>query len=186
MKFFKNILPAIVALAATICLANAADEANAGPGEMSISADRMEMHYGESIELFGNVIVADQEKMLTAEKMIVQLDADNAPKKIEAFGQVTIRRLDAEDSATGDRGIYDIESKKVILDGNCTIIHEDKNGKHILSSPQVVYDTATQNFQTAKSADGKARPTIILPAKSSDKANLNFDKSEKNSDKAGK
>ena len=133
-------------------------------GNMDVSADRMEMRYGEYIELTGNVIVSDESKMLTADKMIITLDDSNHPIKVEANGQVFIRQLDTNDSAAGDHGIYDIESKTVMLEGACTIIHEDKNGKHIMSCPSVVYDCNTRNFITQKSQDGE-RPKITLPGK---------------------
>ena len=123
--------------------------------EWNITADSIEMLVDKhTIEMEGNVLVEDELVRLSAKKMLVHLDDDNKLKSIEAYGGVTVRKLDSTESATGDTGSYDATSETVTLSGNCILL-KDKN---TLSGDKVVYDRK-KNVITMK------RATITLPVK---------------------
>ena len=123
--------------------------------EWNITADSIEMLVDKhTIEMEGNVLVEDELVRLSAKKMLVHLDDDNKLKSIEAFGGVTVRKLDSTESATGDTGTYDATSETVTLSGNCILL-KDKN---TLTGDKVVYDRK-KNVITMK------RATITLPVK---------------------
>ena len=123
--------------------------------EWNITADSIEMLVDKhTIEMEGNVLVEDELVRLSAKKMLVHLDDDNKLKSIEAFGGVTVRKLDSTESATGDTGAYDAVTETVTLNGNCILL-KDKN---TLTGDKVVYDRK-KNVITMK------RATITLPVK---------------------
>ena len=126
-----------------------------GEQEWNITADSIEMLVDKhTIEMEGNVLVEDELVRLSAKKMLVHLDDDNKLKSIEAYGGVTVRKLDSTESATGDTGAYDAASETVTLSGNCILL-KDKN---TLTGDKVVYDRK-KNVITMK------RATITLPVK---------------------
>ncbi|MFA6928723.1 MAG: lipopolysaccharide transport periplasmic protein LptA [Lentisphaeria bacterium] len=123
-------------------------DSKAAPEEVSISADRMEMQMeGNTIELSGNVLIYDSTMNLTAEKMTVFLDKDNRLERVEALNNVTIRKLNGSESATGERGSYDSINELITLEGNCTLLQ----GKNVLSCSEIIYDRKKQTI-TAKGA----------------------------------
>lgn len=132
--------------------------------EYTITAERMEMA-NNVIELNGNVKIEDETMLMTAEKMLVYLQDTDASadrlEKAEAFGAVTIRKLDGDESATGDRGTFDKVQGTIVLDGNCTLMQ----GKNVMQCRTIIYDLnsqkikaigATLNLQTGKGAGGQA------------------------------
>ena len=149
----------LVAFAFAACLA-AADapvqkETAQDEQEWNISADSMEMLVDKhTIEMEGNVLVEDNQVRLTAKKMVVHLDDNNKLRSIEAYGGVTVRKLDSTESATGDTGIYDAAEEMVTLSGNCILL-KDKN---TLTGDKVVYNRKT-NVISMK------RATIVIPVK---------------------
>ncbi len=149
--------------------------------ELVVSADRMEMQLdGRTVELTGNVRVEDSNMSLTALKMMVYLtesekdnEKDGEQKKeqkkdedashsnmklqrIEADGEVVLRKLDGTESAMGDHAVYDVKDDTILLTGNCSIIQ----GKNKMDGDKVVYDRkkAQINIQ-------KPRLTIQLEKK---------------------
>ena len=109
--------------------------------EISISADRMEMHLdGHTAELSGNVLIEDQTMKLSAEKMMVYLDDDNKLQRVDASGNVTVRKLDGSESATGDTGTYDTKEDVIVLDGNCVILQ----GKNAVRGSRAIYSRKDQ------------------------------------------
>lgn len=132
--------------------------------EYTITAERMEMA-NNVIELHGNVKIEDDTMLMTATKMMVYLQDSDANtdrlEKAEAFGAVTIRKLDGDESATGDRGVFDKVQGTIVLDGNCTLMQ----GKNVMQCRTIIYDLnsqkikaigATLNLQTGKGAGGPA------------------------------
>ena len=159
----------LLAMGCLLLVAQEADEAPKGQGkkepakkqdvqeeqEWNITADSIEMLVDKhTIEMEGNVLVEDELVRLSAKKMLVHLDDDNKLKSIEAYGGVTVRKLDSTESATGDTGAYDAASETVTLSGNCILL-KDKN---TLTGDKVVYDRK-KNVITMK------RATITLPVK---------------------
>lgn len=171
--------PAPTAAAPAEATEPAAAEAEAD--EISISADHMEMHLdGHTAELSGNVLIEDKTMKLSAEKMMVYLDDDNKLQRVNATGNVTVRKLDGSESATGDTGAYDAKDDMIILEGNCVILQ----GKNAVRGNRAIYnrkdqviklERATLTIQMKKSsgADGTLGP--LLDGK--DKANAKEEKS---------
>ena len=146
--------------------------------ELVVSADRMEMQLdGRTVELTGNVRVEDSNMSLTALKMMVYLteaekdaekegekkkekqDEDEAAhsnmklQRIEADGEVVLRKLDGTESAMGDHAVYDVKDDTILMTGNCSIIQ----GKNTMNGDKVVYDR-----KKAKINIQKPRLTIQL------------------------
>ena len=148
--------------------------------ELVVSADRMEMQLdGRTGELTGNVRVEDSNMSLTALKMMVYLtesekdnekegekkeekkgdDASHSNMKlqrIEADGEVVLRKLDGTESAMGDHAVYDVKDDTILMTGNCSIIQ----GKNTMLGDKVVYDR-----KKAKINIQKPRLTIQLDKK---------------------
>ncbi len=149
--------------------------------ELVVSADRMEMQLdGRTVELTGNVRVEDSAMSLTALKMMVYLteaekdaekegekkkektDGDEAShsnmklQRIEAEGEVVLRKLDGTESAMGDHAVYDVKDDTIIMTGNCSIIQ----GKNTMLGDKVVYDR-----KKAKINIQKPRLTIQIDKK---------------------
>ena len=159
-----------------------ADDAEEEQDELVVSADRMEMQLdGRTVELTGNVRVEDSNMSLTALKMMVYLteaekdaekegekkkekqDEDEAAhsnmklQRIEADGEVVLRKLDGTESAMGDHAVYDVKDDTILMTGNCSIIQ----GKNTMNGDKVVYDR-----KKAKINIQKPRLTIQIDKKS--------------------
>ena len=155
-----------------------ADDAEEEQDELVVSADRMEMQLdGRTVERTGNVRVEDSNMSLTALKMMVYLteaekdaekegekkkekqDENEAPhsnmklQRIEADGEVVLRKLDGTESAMGDHAVYDVKDDTILMTGNCSIIQ----GKNTMNGDKVVYDR-----KKAKINIQKPRLTIQL------------------------
>ena len=159
-----------------------ADDVEEEQDELVVSADRMEMQLdGRTVELTGNVRVEDSNMSLTALKMMVYLteaekdaekegekkkekqDEDEAAhsnmklQRIEADGEVVLRKLDGTESAMGDHAVYDVKDDTILMTGNCSIIQ----GKNTMNGDKVVYDR-----KKAKINIQKPRLTIQIDKKS--------------------
>ena len=157
------------------------DEEEEQQDELVVSADRMEMQLdGRTVELTGNVRVQDSAMSLTALKMMVYLteaekDAEKEGEKkkekqdedenahsnmklqrIEADGEVVLRKLDGTESAMGDHAVYDVKDDTILMTGNCSIIQ----GKNTMLGDKVVYDR-----KKAKINIQKPRLTIQIDKK---------------------
>lgn len=137
-------------------------------GEITVSADHVQMQIGEIAKLEGNVLVEDNAMVFTSDQMTIffaqkdgaAAETDEAHKsvaieKIEAAGKVMVRTPDGRRSATGDRGFYDAKTEIITLDGNCTILTDG----NVMHSKQVVYDRRNQSVSAA-------RATLTIPVRS--------------------
>ena len=153
-----------------------ADVVAAETDEISISADRMEMHLdGHTAELSGNVLIEDKTMKLSAEKMMVYLDDDNKLQRVDASGNVTVRKLDGSESATGDTGTYDTKEDVIVLDGNCVILQ----GKNAIRGSRAIYsrkdqviklERATLTIQMKKGSGDDGKLGGLLDGKDKDDA----------------
>ncbi len=147
----------------------APDNSSKDSGEITISADHMQMLLGEVAKLDGNVLVQDAAMIFTSDQMTIFFTPKDASKdkkkgkeeqsvggvdKIEAVGKVMVRTPDGTRSATGERGYYDAKKDTITLDGNCTIQTDGR----IMRSNQVVYDRKNQSITAA-------RATLTIPTK---------------------
>jgi lipopolysaccharide transport protein LptA len=129
--------------AETPAAAETAEAKDQSLDDISITAERMEMQLsGHTIELTGNILVQDKTMNLTADKMKVFMDEDNKLQRIDAEGNVTIRKLSGSESATGERGSYIAKTEQILLEGNCTLFQ----GRSIMNCEQIVYDRKNQSI----------------------------------------
>ena len=82
-------------------------------------------------------------------------------RKIEAHGNVTVVTRDQK--ASGDLGVYDLQSKTITLTGNVLV----SQGPNVIHGQRVVVDTVTGNARVESSEGGGAVPgrvrALILP-----------------------
>jgi len=117
------------------------DAAGKEDDDVNISADHMQMLVEKNvIEMDGNVIVQNSTMNLVADKMRAYMDKNNELSKIDAEGNVIIRKLLTKESAVGDFGHYDAKKNRVTLTGNCTLMQNDR----IMKCEKITYDTITQ------------------------------------------
>ena len=77
-------------------------------------------------------------------------------QRIEADGEVVLRKLDGTESAMGDHAVYDVKDDTILMTGNCSIIQ----GKNTMMGDKVVYDR-----KKAKINIQKPRLTIQIDKK---------------------
>ena len=99
-------------------------------------------------------------------------------QRIEADGEVVLRKLDGTESAMGDHAVYDVKDDTILMTGNCSIIQ----GKNTMMGDKVVYDR-----KKAKINIQKPRLTIQLDKKGGKNGgalgNIFSDKDEKDAPK---
>ena len=99
-------------------------------------------------------------------------------QRIEADGEVVLRKLDGTESAMGDHAVYDVKDDTILMTGNCSIIQ----GKNTMMGDKVVYDR-----KKAKINIQKPRLTIQIDKKGGKNGgalgNIFSDKDEKDDKK---
>lgn len=134
--------------------------AHAAPGgdgnkPVEINADTLEVRQEENVAVFnGNVIAQQGDTRIRSDSMTVHYakkeaaPADAAAVTTADPAQSKIKKIDVEghvvvanpaESASGDRGYYDVERKEIHLFGDVVLTH----GKNILKGDTLVYDMAT-------------------------------------------
>lgn len=126
-----------------------------GKKPVEVNSDTLEVRQEENIAIFtGNVIAVQEDTRLHSDRMVVHYrnKADKAGgggqagvadpaqsdvEKIEVEGNVLL--VNPEESAAGDRGVYDVSQKKVHLLSNVVLIR----GENVLKGESLVYDFAT-------------------------------------------
>jgi lipopolysaccharide export system protein LptA len=85
-------------------------------------------------------------------------------RRIEARGGVTVVTKDQK--ASGDLGVYDLQSKTITLTGNVVV----SQGENVIHGERVVVDTVSGNARVESSEGGGTTPgrvrALILPNKS--------------------
>ncbi len=154
---------------------------------VQIEAASLEVHDKNKTATFsGNVQVVQGDTTMKCQSLIVfyghevgiaqntagptkQATATAGPKgaqdirKIEAHGGVTVSTKDQK--ASGDLGIYDLQSKTITLTGNVVV----SQGENVIHGERVIVDTVTGNARVESSEGGGATPgrvrALILPNK---------------------
>lgn len=145
----KNYLAVALVLVASPVWAEGLAKGIDGKKPVEINADQLEVRQEESIAVFtGNVIAVQGDTRLKSDVMTVHYhkkenaapDADptqGAVERIDVEGNVLLTT--PEESASGARGVYDVDAKKVTLLENVVLTR----GKNILKGDTLVYDFAT-------------------------------------------
>lgn len=166
-----KLLYLFIALYATTSLYAAALDDKA---PIAIDADTLEVIQSKRQAIFNGDVVAKQGDMtLFSDKMIVYYNqskenndsAMGALSRIEVAGNVRMKTSD--ESAKGNKGLYDAERNKVFLFGNVVL----KRGSNVLNGSQLEYNLQSGTSLltggvkgTAKSSSGRVRG-IFVPSK---------------------
>ncbi len=120
---------------------------------IEVTADTLEVLQKENKAIFSGHVVAIQGGIrLKADKMTVHYRQSQDQETLAPVGgQDGIRRIEAdsnvflstpEETASGAKGVYDVENRKIHLTGNVVLTRE----KNVLKGDQLTY-----NFDTAQS-----------------------------------
>lgn len=144
-----------------------------GKKPVEVNADQLEVHEAENIAIFtGNVIAVQGDTRLKSNVMTVHYkkkDGATAPadptqstvEKIVVTGDVLLTT--PEETASGDRGVYDVTLKQVTLLENVVLTR----GKNILKGESLVYDFSTGKsvlnspHHTPAGANGRVKALFV-------------------------
>jgi lipopolysaccharide export system protein LptA len=156
---------------------------------VQIEAASLEVHDKNKTATFaGNVQVVQGDTTMKCQTLVVfyghevgigqpsapaadakQASASPAPKgaqdirRIEAHGGVTV--VTKDQNASGDLGVYDLQSKTITLTGNVVV----SQGQNVIHGERVVVDTVSGNARVESSEGGGVAPgrvrALILPNK---------------------
>jgi len=150
---------------------------------VQIEAASLEVHDKSKTATFsGNVQVVQGDTKMKCQSLVVFYGhevgiAQNDPKqqasvapgqkgaqdirRIEARGGVTV--VTKDQNASGDLGVYDLQSKTITLTGNVVV----SQGQNVIHGERVVVDTVTGNARVESSEGGGTVPgrvrALILP-----------------------
>jgi lipopolysaccharide export system protein LptA len=188
--FIASTLPSIAVVPGN-ALAQGLMQSNLGQNQdqpVQIEAASLEVHDKNKTATFsGNVQVVQGDTTMKCQSLIVfyghevgiaqnaatpnakQLAVAPGPKgaqdirRIEAHGGVTVVTKDQK--ASGDLGIYDLQSKTITLTGNVVV----SQGESVIHGERVVVDTVSGNARVLSNEGGGAAPgrvrALILPNK---------------------
>jgi lipopolysaccharide export system protein LptA len=149
---------------------------------VQIEAASLEVHDKSKTATFtGNVQVVQGDTTMKCQSLVVFYGhevgiAQNDPKQASAMpgpkGAQDIRRIEAhggvtvvtkDQNASGDLGVYDLQSKTITLTGNVVV----SQGQNVIHGERVVVDTVTGNARVESSEGGGTVPgrvrALILP-----------------------
>lgn len=113
--------------------------------ELDITADTVEMDFEKRQAVFeGNVKVTDKSLILTASKMIVYMTEQDELKYIEATGNVLIREVGTNKTATAGRAEFDVQKDTIVLLEDPSV-SEGIRGK-ITEAEKITYYRNEQRF----------------------------------------
>ncbi|MCZ8100002.1 MAG: lipopolysaccharide transport periplasmic protein LptA [Burkholderiales bacterium] len=125
---------------------------------IQIDADRLEVFSKEQRAIYsGNVIAVQGDTTIKSAQMIVFYDRQSSPggqpaaqpaaagdgeggtalRRVEAKGGVTV--ISKDQVATGNEGVFDRSSNKIVLTGNVAL----SQGENVTKGEKLIYDTET-------------------------------------------
>lgn len=149
---------------------------------IQIDADRLEVFSKEQRAIYsGNVVATQGDTTIKSAQMIVFYDRQNTPgqpapaasaanatpgdaeggtalRRVEAKGGVTV--ISKDQVATGNEGVFDRASNKIILTGNVAL----SQGENVTKGEKLVYDTETGVAVVesgASAAGGRVRGVFV-------------------------
>ena len=152
---------------------------------VKIEAASLEVRDKEKIATFsGSVIVTQGDTTMRCKTLTVHYDAESKSsgmktaqpgpggsssiKKLEALGGVHVTQK--EQTATGDKGLFDMKSNSITLSGNVLITQ----GQNVLRGERLVVDVATG----AARVEGGRVSGVFVPSSSDDKKDKDKDKAK--------
>lgn len=112
-------------------------------GKVTITSDRFVVNEGQNQAMFeGNVEVTQPDLSVSADKIIVHYGASAGDiKDMEAIGHVRLKT--AEQNVTGDRGVYDPDTRIMHLYGNVVVI----NAQGRVTGPELLANLKTNTIE---------------------------------------
>ena len=127
-------------------------------GDTTMKCQTLVVFYGHEVGIAQNAAPAPNAKAAGAEPKGAQ-----DIRRIEAHGGVTV--VTKDQNASGDLGVYDLQSKTITLTGNVVV----SQGQNVIHGERVVVDTVTGNARVESSESGGTVPgrvrALILPNK---------------------
>lgn len=99
---------------------------------IDITGDRLEV-VDDVATWVGNVRAVQGEAILTAEKLVADLDEDGAFRKIRAVG--TVRYSNGKDAISGKVGVYDAEKRTITISEEVVVTQ----GEQVMTGGKLIY-----------------------------------------------
>ena len=147
-------------------------------GDTTIKCQKLVVYYGPEPGAAANASQAKRQQQQPQQPQAQQQQPQQAGtlptrqqdiRRIEALGGVTV--ISKDQTASGDRGVYDLKTKTITLVHNVTVAQ----GKNVLHGERVVFDTVSGNAHfdsnmEAQNGTSPAKPpgrvrAVILPNK---------------------
>ena len=147
-------------------------------GDTTIKCQKLVVYYGPEPGAAANASQAKRQQHQPQQPQAQQQQPQQAGtmptrqqdiRRIEALGRVTV--ISKDQTASGDRGVYDLKTKTITLVHNVTVAQ----GKNVLHGERVVVDTVSGNAHfdsnmEAQNGTSPAKPpgrvrAVILPNK---------------------
>jgi len=125
------------AAACTSAAAQLAPELSSGP--IDITGDRLEV-VDDIATWTGNVRAVQGEALLTAEKLVADLDDSGAFTRIRAIGSV--RYSNGKEAITGKVGVYDAGSRTITISEEVVVTQ----GEQVMTGGELVYWVDTKKL----------------------------------------
>jgi len=127
-------------------------------GDTTMKCQTLVVFYGHEVGIAQNAAPASDAKATGAAPKGAQ-----DIRRIEAHGGVTV--VTKDQNASGDLGVYDMQSKTITLTGNVVV----SQGQNVIHGERVVVDTVTGNARVESKEGGGVAPgrvrALILPNK---------------------
>jgi lipopolysaccharide export system protein LptA len=128
-------------------------------GDTTMKCQTLVVFYGHEVGIGQNAAPAADAKQESTSPPKGAQDI----RRIEAHGGVTV--VTKDQNASGDLGVYDLQSKTITLTGNVVV----SQGQNVIHGERVVVDTVSGNARVESSEGGGAAPgrvrALILPNK---------------------
>ncbi len=111
---------------------------------IEITADTLEVKQKYNLAIFNGNVVAIQGKMrLAADKMRVHYHANTNTEGKQSVSRIevmqNVRLATQQESATGDKGIYDVDAKLLTLKGDVVL----SKGKNVVKGETLTYNVTS-------------------------------------------
>jgi lipopolysaccharide export system protein LptA len=105
-----------------------------------------------SIEYSGGVLARQESRELAAERVVVELDAEQRARRMTATGQVRLDDRSSGRSVNGSSATHDLEARTVLVEGDPVVLAEPDGTK--VRGRRLLYDVAagTARMLTAEDA----------------------------------
>lgn len=139
------IIIAAAAAAASVNAAKAQLAPNMSSGPIDITGDRLQVE-DEVATWTGNVRAVQGETILTAKKLIADLDGGGSFSRIRAIGDV--RYSSGKEAITGKKGVYDAAARTITISDNVVVTQ----GEQVMTGGELIYwiDTGKILFTAEK------------------------------------